>query len=279
MENRYLWKSAVIALVILGFLLVSCSPASPSISEPTRTPESSPTASPPEVTMTVEPSPTEDSVLVETVTFTTQDDVTIAGTLYGSGSVAIILAHQGTPGADQTTWRPFARLLAERGFTALTFDFRGVGQSEGPLSYEKLGIDVKAATGFLQARGYTQIVCAGASMGGTACILNATDEEYLGLIILASTLRAGVTGDNLSITDETLAQLVLPKLFIVAEYEYYIVVRDMEHMVELSPEPKNFIVLSESLHGTSLFNTDSAELLTTSMLEFLDGLRNNHSNP
>lgn len=226
-----------------------------------------------EANMSPEPSPTGTSGPFETVTFTTEDNVSLAGTLFGSGKIAVILAHQGTYGADQTTWQPFARLLAERGYTALTFDFRGVGQSKGLLRYGDLWIDVMAATKFLQARGYSQIVCAGASMGGTACIYNAAREEYMGLIVLASTMMAGTGENSLRISDDDLAKLMLPKLFITAQYDYYSVINDTKRMAELSPDPVSLLLLPETNHGTDLFNTDSGEKLIDSMLEFLDSLQ------
>jgi uncharacterized protein len=224
--------------------------------------------------LTSPPSPSATPFPSETVTFTTDDGVMLAGTLFGSGKIAVILAHQGTPGADQKTWQPFARLLAERGYTALTFDFRGVGQSKGVLGYGNLWQDVKAAAQFLRERGYNNIVCAGASMGGTACIYNAARDEYIGLIVLASTMQAGLGIDTLLINNDDLSKLTLPKLFITAEYDSYMVVRDTKRMAELSPDPKSTLLLPGIQHGTSLFDTEAGEELTTSMLEFIDSLQN-----
>jgi len=260
-------KPSIIALTLLLFLFVACSAV-----KGTSTPVS-------EATITPEPSPTATSVPVETVTFATEDNVTLSGTLFGNGRIAVILAHQGTPGADQTTWQPFARLLAEHGYTALTFDFRGVGQSQGVLRYGDLGMDVRAANQFLRERGYRQIVCAGASMGGTACIGNAAHDEYMGLIILASTMKAGGGNNSLRITDEDLAKLTLPKLFITADGDYASVVHDTKHMAELSPEPKSLLLLPGTQHGTHLFDTVLGDKLTASMLEFLDNLQNQTFSP
>jgi pimeloyl-ACP methyl ester carboxylesterase len=258
-------KPSLITLALLSLLFAACS-----VSQETSTPIS-------EATTTPEPSPTATPIPVEPVTFITEDGVTLAGTLFGKGKIAVILAHQGTPGADQTAWQPFAHLLAGRGYSALAFDFRGVGHSEGALGYRDLWKDVKAAAQFLQARGYSQIVCAGASMGGTACIYNAARDEYTGLIILASTMMAGNGNDSLRITDDDLSKLTLPKLFITAEDDYSTVVRDTKHMAELSPDPKSLLLLPGTQHGTNLFNTDSGEKLTASMLEFLDGLQSQTS--
>jgi pimeloyl-ACP methyl ester carboxylesterase len=253
-------KPSQTAPALLALLLAGCgTAASPSAPIPAPTMTSGPSASPP-------------ATPFELVTFTTDDGVTLSGTLIGSGAVAVLLAHQGTPGANQTTWQPFARLLAERGLTALAFDFRGVGESAGELHYRDLWKDVKAATQFLRGRGHSQIVCAGASMGGTACIYDAATEQYTGLIALSSTMSAGRGDDSLRVTDEVLAGLTLPKLFITADADYYSVVVDTRHMAELSPDPKTLVILSGTAHGTRLFATEAGQQLTTSLLEFLDGI-------
>lgn len=110
---------------------------------------------------------------VEKVNFTTEDGIKIAGTFYlpdNNNGVAVILSYQGTIGADQTTWQPFADLISQKGFIALTYDFRGKGQSEGSLDFTKLQNDLMAAVNYVNSRGFDSIVCMGASMGGNASI-------------------------------------------------------------------------------------------------------------
>jgi uncharacterized protein len=221
--------------------------------------------------LTITPSPTLSPG--NEVTFQTEDGVQIAGTMYGTGKIAVILAHQGTPGADQTTWQPFAMRLAQNGFTALTFDFRGVGQSGGTLDYSLLEKDVQAAVRYLHAQKYNQIVCAGASMGGTACLRVAIDgEPFIGLIVLASTMSAGDNLQILEILPEEMSKLKQPKLFITAKNDFLIVVQDTGRMYRLSAEPKQLLVLEGSKHGTSLFQTSVGEELSAAMLDFLEAL-------
>ena len=240
---------------------------------------STPTATIPSTfgTPTVTPTNAPPQSSIETVTFTTTDGITLAGTLFSEGDTAVILAHQGTFGADQTTWYPFARLLAERGFTALAFDFRGVGKSEGRLGYGKLALDVNAAAQFLEDRGYQHIVCIGASMGGTACILAAQDHTFDGLVILASTMRAGSGADTLRLLPVDLEQLTTPKFFLSASSDSPVVVNDTRQMYKLSPEPKDLLFLPGAQHGTSLFDTNAGEELSAAMLRFLDYIGNQTS--
>jgi pimeloyl-ACP methyl ester carboxylesterase len=211
------------------------------------------------------------------VTFQTEDGISLSGTLYGNGQTAVILAHQGTPGANQWTWYAFANLLAEHGYTALAFDFRGIGRSQGTPDRNQLAVDLIAALEFLQDQGHDQVICIGASMGGTACIRTALDHgELVGLAALGSAMITDYgTGIRVSIAE--LAQLTVPKLFIAAEQDSSLVVQDITRMYENSPEPKEILWLPGSSHGTDLFHTEAGEDLTNGLLEFIDGLASDDS--
>ena len=207
----------------------------------------------------------------ETVTFTTQDGVRLSGTLLGEGDIAVVFAHQGTYGADQTTWQPFARLLAENGFATLTFDFRGVGQSEGRLKPSKLIYDVNAAIDFLHERGYDKIACVGASMGGTACLRAALDQPLIAVVVFASTKAIG---SPTAIQEDELSHLTISKLFLTASGDHSIVVRQTTRMYEVSAEPKELRIFEgKTEHGTDLFNTDVHDELTEILYIFLSELQ------
>ncbi len=211
-----------------------------------------------------------ESSLGEIVTFTTEEEIPLSGILMGEGEVAVILAHQGTYPADQTTWQPFAQVLANEGFTVLTFDFRGRGQSGGRFVAPYLINDVNAAIAYLRERGYEKIICAGASMGGTSCLRAALDDELLGVVVFASTLSLG---DPTSVRIEELTNLSIPKLFLTGEKDSVRVVRDIEAMYENSPEPKEIHIFEGmSQHGTDLFNTDVGDELTNLLLSFIKDL-------
>jgi len=209
-------------------------------------------------------------VKIELVNFTTQDDIKLAGTLFGEGDLAVILAHMGMPDVDQQSWQPFARLLAERGFTALTFDFRGRGKSEGNPVFNTLPYDVDAAIQFLQDRGNERIVCIGASMGGTACMRAALDHDLAGLGVIASVMSNGKPNQ---VSAYDVQQLTLPKVLVYAGNEAPAVVIDMKIISELAPEPKLVQLYQASAHGTNLFNTEFAGQLTDLLIVFLEAVR------
>ena len=244
-----------LALAATLVWLVGCSaPATPS-----PTPTSPPTA-------TATPPPPG-----EEVTFATEDDVKLAGTMFGEGELAVILAHQGTPGADQTDWQPFARLLAQEGFTALTFDFRGCGQSGGTLKANELIMDVRAALALLRDRGFSRIVCMGASMGGTSCVKLALETDLEGFVVIASTMTLGRPTD---VYPQDYELLALPRLFVCAEDDPYGGLADtVQEMYDLSPEPKQIKFLPGSVHGTELFETPQGDEFTALLLGFVEGLK------
>jgi dienelactone hydrolase len=237
-----------------------------------------PTSAPPKETSTVIPGisaktplpSTTPDVRIELVKFTTQDNIELAGTLFGEGELAVILAHMGVPGTDQRSWQPFARLLAERGYTALTFDFRGRGDSGGKLDQSLLPYDMQAAIQLLTERGYRQIACIGASMGGTTCMRAALEHNLVGLGVIGGVLDLGKT-NQISISE--IKELKLPKLLVYGAYEMPLVMLDMECLIELAPEPKLVQVYPTAEHGTVIFDAQYGGQLTELLIQFLQAIR------
>ena len=124
------------------------------------------------------------------VTFTTDDGVELKGRLFGQGSRGVVLAHMYP--ADQSSWWGFAQTLADEGYVALSFDFRGYGNSGGDKEIKLIDRDVRAALDFLEKQGATTVFLAGASMGGTASLKVAAKEgEKLAGVVSLSAPLAG----------------------------------------------------------------------------------------
>jgi len=259
-------RSVLCLLVAVGLCLGGCTgaaaPPSATATVPaTATPEPPPT-SPPTATAAPTASPTPE-VLGQEVQLTTQDGKTLAGTFYdpGTAQIAVILAHQGTTGADQRTWQPFAREIAGRGFAALTFDFRGRGESDGPFAVGLLDRDVQAAFDYLKAQGFQRVACMGASMGGSACLALAPNVDFAGLAIIASPRKLNSTTGILL---GQLADLHMPKLFVCTDHDtaggYPTGLwEEAEVMYERSAEPKQIKIFPGTAHGTEIFGTEQGE--------------------
>src|SRR3990172_347800 len=99
----------------------------------------------------------------QAVTFASTDGLELSGRLFGEGDTAVVLAHMYP--ADQGSWKEFAQELAEKGYMAVTFDFRGYGRSQGPKEVSQMDRDVEGALDFAKARGARSVFLAGASMG------------------------------------------------------------------------------------------------------------------
>lgn len=129
------------------------------IATATSTPEPPTPTSIPTITLT--PVPTVE-YRTKTVSFTTEDEIDLAGTPFLSeGDTAVMFAHVAGGDNDQQNWILFAEYIARRGFTSLTFDFRCYGDTGcgGRDSGSTLiSRDIGAAKNVLRKRGFERIV-------------------------------------------------------------------------------------------------------------------------
>jgi pimeloyl-ACP methyl ester carboxylesterase len=208
---------------------------------------------------------------VDYIGLTTSDDVQIIAKQFGAGELAVILAHQGTIGANQRDWEPFARMIAERGYAAVTFDFRGRGLSKGDYNATYYLIrDMRALIDHLHTEGYDRIVCMGASMGGTTCLRAAVEYNLEGVVVIGSLWS---TGEPTAVKADELAALTIPKLFITTENDGFEVPESIKAMYEVSQEPKQLRIFPGEVHGTEMFDQPYAEQFTAELLAFLETVR------
>ena len=201
------------------------------------------------------------------VPFTTEDGVLLRGRRFGDGDIFVILFHMFP--SDQTSWYPFARVLADEGYTALTLDFRGYGVSEGEKVIEDIGKDVEAAVNFAQGSGAKQVFLMGASMGGTASLKLAATESVDGVVAISAPLE--FMGLDL---EQEIGQVDEPKLIVASEEDRSAAIHASK-LYELASGSKDLKIYSGSAHGTALLFGDDGEDVQTLLLNFLE----NHSRP
>ncbi|MDR7515981.1 MAG: alpha/beta fold hydrolase [Armatimonadota bacterium] len=195
------------------------------------------------------------------VAFQAEDGVVVRGWVWPGGRAAVILSHMF--GTDQSVWTDLAGLLAARGYTVLTYDFRGVGRSGGRLVIAEVDRDVLAAIRHVRGRGARRVVLIGASMGGTASLVAAARAPVHGVVVMASgTQFAGLNARP------HLPGLRVPKLFIVGsgDQPFHDSAR---YMHRVTPPPKHLLVLPTPAHGTYMLRTRHRAAIEAAILDFL----------
>lgn len=197
------------------------------------------------------------------VTFMTEDNIELNGNIFGSGNKWVILSHMYP--TDQTSWFEFAEILKEDGYAVLTYDFRGYGKSGGSQDVSKLNIDLAAALAYIKQYDPELIYLMGASMGGTASLVVASEEIIDGVISFSSPDEfEGISAISV------IGDIVPAKLFIASQGDED-AVRSATEMYEKSMEPKQLEILEGDSHGTFIFEEEpeNAEKLKEIVLFFL----------
>jgi len=194
----------------------------------------------------------------EAVTFVTTDGVTLEGRRFGSGETGVVLAHMRP--ATMDSWFAFAEVLADAGYSALAFNFRGYGDSEG--GGFAVDIDTVAAIDFLESTGVTDVVVIGASMGGTGAVAAAAERSSNGAITLSAP-------DGFEGTDAVAAAatFVAPLLLMAAEDDQPYP-EDAAAIAGAAAGGAQVAILPGGAHGTDLFEEHGA-VVTEFILEFL----------
>jgi pimeloyl-ACP methyl ester carboxylesterase len=107
--------------------------------------------------------------------------------VYGHGARVALLLHGG--GQTRHAWRATARRLAERGFTAVSVDQRGHGDSawpeNGAYAFQDYARDVVALAHQIESRFGAKPVAIGASLGGVASLrASALDATALSGLVM-----------------------------------------------------------------------------------------------
>ncbi|MBI2846587.1 MAG: alpha/beta hydrolase [Chloroflexi bacterium] len=197
------------------------------------------------------------------VSFTTEDGITLKGRIFGMGNIGIVLSHMYPK--DQKSWFAFAQVLADNGYMALTFDFRGYGESGGKKDIALIDRDVKAALDFIESWGTEKVFLMGASMGGTASLKVAAKEkeEVAGII----TISAPVEFMGLSALND-IPLVKEPKLFIASRKDSP-AFQGARQLYDLSSEPRHLMVFEGASHGTDIFSGEEEKNVELAILDFL----------
>ncbi|MEM7334281.1 MAG: alpha/beta family hydrolase [Chloroflexota bacterium] len=196
------------------------------------------------------------------VMFSAADGETLSGTLYGAGSTGIIFSNMNQ--GDETAWQGLPEAVQENGYTALTYNYRTLGRSAEERA-QKME-DLRAAIAFMRSEEITEIVLVGASVGGSASVKVAVEEQPVGLIVISSPMILA----GLEITADDLQTISSSKLFLNSERDMFGTTPDSEMMFEAASEPKAMLFYSGSAHGTGLLTGEHQDAFIQQIVSFID---------
>ena len=229
---------------------------------PTGPPGASPTLAAPSRPAVAEATAT--PITGSPVSFTTEDGLTIKGRLFGSGETAVVFAHM-YPN-DQRAWWDFASEVAGQGYAALTFDFRGYGETGGSKDIALIDRDLAGAVRYLRENGYQRVILVGASMGGTAALKVAARDEFEGLVAGVVAVSAPQAFQGLVALDDV-ADIKVPMLFVASERDG-VAFESLEASYDSATGPKEQQVYPGDAHGTELLDGGHAAEFKALLFDF-----------
>ena len=179
---------------------------------------------------------------------------------YGSGGAAVLLAHD--LDGSQGDWSAFADTLSSRGYSVMTFDFRGHGKSAGQRDDALAEADLASALVHMREQlRAPKVLVVGAGMGGIAALRVSARESVSAVAAVA----APATLRGLSATD-AVPLITSPKLFLASEGNAADAAA-ARNLSSLAKDPKDLLLVPGTAHGASLVNNAQAR---DRLLQFLD---------
>jgi dienelactone hydrolase len=200
------------------------------------------------------------------VAFRTADRVRIVGALFGRGRIGVVAGHELR--GSLCNWVPFARILARLGFRVLAIDFRGYGTSGSgrPANSTRFDRDLRGGAAYLRRHGVRKVFYAGASIGGTAAILAASESATsAGVISLSGPAAIGPL-DALN----AIQRLTRPTYLAAGEFDVDFA-DDARTLYAASPaqDKQLDLVPHSGLHGTDLILGSQGRPLRQRLIAFL----------
>jgi pimeloyl-ACP methyl ester carboxylesterase len=203
----------------------------------------------------------------EDVWLTAKDGIKLkASVLYADNDKSVILAHM--LGSDKTSWSYFSKKLNRLGFTVLSLDLRGHGESEGDWNgfndedFNRMVYDIEAAKKFLNQKDRKSIAVIGASIGANVALKYAASDSSIKAVVL---LSPGLNYKGISIESD-IESFSIPSLIIVSKEDSY--PYESSNIIYEKLAGKKELYVAENLgHGTDMI--PKSEELQNKIFEFL----------
>ena len=195
----------------------------------------------------------------------------LVGTLWKNDSStkpALILVHQ--LGRDRHSFDAFAAFAFKNGFTVLSFDLRGHGESRpgnvsylnfSPSDWQLVAKDIQAARNELNAE---KVLVVGASIGANAALNYSVGEaSCAGMVALSPGL------DYRGLTTAAAAQSTkCPMLIVASKEDQYAAQSSQTLFSSASILYKKLLLIEDAGHGTDMYGRRAA--LQQEVLDWLD---------
>jgi pimeloyl-ACP methyl ester carboxylesterase len=199
-----------------------------------------------------------------TETITTDDGLHLDARLFAADPQRLVILLHMYPG-NQESWFSTAEMLRDRGISALTFDFRGYGASEGDVEPGDIGHDVRGAIAFAHDRGYEHVLLVGASMGGTAAIVTAASDPVDGVL----TLSAPVQFRGLD-AEHAVTKVSAPLAVVASKGDTSAAESAETFEAKANIDPRWVLLVDGRAHGTDLLTSPAAPQVNDLILAFIE---------
>src|SRR5258705_9492452 len=224
-------------------------------------------AGPALTTTGVLPSTPAPTAVGQAVTFPATDGVALRGKVFGHGATTVILSNMGDN--DPVPWEAFAPLLADRGYTVLSYSFRyPMNTNSFTAAYATATVpDLQGAIAYARGHGAQRIVLIGASLGGITVGKVAAAAHAACVVIVSA--EQDLSDYGLTVTPAELAAMTQPKLFVASRDDTNTPYELTRAFYERAPQPKQLHTFAGGVHGVRLFATAHAAELRDLLLDFV----------
>ena len=183
--------------------------------------------------------------------FRAADGTRLVGHRFGSGRVAVVLAHESRGWLCE--WVPYAKRLAARGYLAFPFDFRGYGESQSnPRSNVRIDLDVAAAAKTVRGLGAKKVFLVGASIGGSAVLRAGADTRPLVNGVVSVSGAADLVDATAAVK-----RLRVPALFVAGRYDLDFAAEARRLYTATASKDKKIVIVGSGEHGSRLVGADA----------------------
>lgn len=182
----------------------------------------------------------------------TQDNFNIAYSFYPSENSrqGVVLLHM--LGKNRNSWNLFAKNLQKEGFSVISVDLRGHGESDGvlksftPKDFNDMVLDVKAAGEFLEKRGINSVYIMGASIGANIALKYSLIDAIKKVVLLSP----GMNYRGVDISQD-IKNVKASAMIVASEEDEYSAETGRQMHKNLKVE-NEFVLLSNAGHGTDM---------------------------